>query len=477
MDQSSSSAHHRELEAEIRKLDLTPGGSAWLSKALYPPGIGTSVSVPDGAYAPAVRGDYRPSYVIKAPIMPDPEDTWDCCIVTLPGDCNAALVMVGVSGLVNFVTGSGTLVQWVRNIDRGGSNPVLAVNRNTAGGAANVTFNSTYSATATQAFRSTYKSLTVHMTASSLYDGGSVTAAQFPIDWTGSNAFALALRDGLNYVAARRWACLPLDEQHMRQSAPGSHVGEARQGVYMPMRLKGPSQSFVGLAPAESLTLIGTAAIDASSLRTPGGGAIYLPVCALASSGFSDATGVVNPYLSTLGNGTGNWIAPDPSSCEDTAYDNYNTGVVIFRGLSPQATLTLQVYQGLEMVVAPTSALITFARSPEPRDERALAAYSSIVSRMGYVYPAKYNALGLILPLIASALRMAAPYVLPALRGLATTLVPMAASAVMSKLQGRAPTPAVPRVAAPPVRSSSARSTSTRVSIRVPLKKKNKRRQ
>lgn len=473
-----SSAQHRELEAEIRKLDLTPGASAWLSKALYPPGIGTAVSVPDGAYSPAVRGDYRPSIVVKPPALLDPEDTWDCCFVTLPGDCNACVVMTGISGVVDFTTGSGAQIQWVRNIDRGGTNAALVTSRDTAGANTNLSYQTTYSATRTQAFRSTYKSLTVHMTASSLNDGGSVTAAQFPIDWTGSNCFFYALREGTTYVAARRWAPLPLDEQHMRQSAPGSHVGEARQGVYMPLRLKGPSQPFVGLCPAEGLNYIPSATAPQLFTRVPGGGTIYLPVVASASSGFSDSGGVVNPFLCSIGTGFPNFVGPDPGSCEDTAYDNYNTGVVIFRGLSTLASLTLQVYQGLEMVVAPTSALVTFARSPEPRDDRALVAYSSIVSRMGYVYPAKYNAIGLVLPLIAAALRAAGPYVLPALRGLATTLVPMAASAVLSKLGAsapRPPAPALPRIAGPPVRSSSARSASTRVSIRVPPKKKNKR--
>jgi len=472
MDDSS---RHPELEAEVRKLELTPGATAWLKKALYPPGVGTSVSFPDGAYNPCVRGDYRPSKVIVPPDGLLADETWDCCIVTLPGDCNAAVVMKGLSGVVNFATGSAVYAEWLRNIDSGGSNTVLGAGRTVAGDASPITVNATFSSTQTQAFRSTYKSLTVHMTASSLYDGGSVTAAQFPIEWPLSSQFIYTMRNGSNYAAIPSWAPLPLDEQHMRQMAPGSHVGEARAGVYMPLRLRGPSQPFVGLqsvggrwyTPASTSNIYNT-------VTTPVASALYLPVAAYASIAVTQSAGYTTG-VSTLGSGSATGLISDPAAVDDTNYDNFNTGVIIFRGLSPQATLTIQAYQGLEMCVFPTSALASFARSPEIRDDRALAAYSAIVSRMGYVYPAKYNALGLILPLIATALRAALPYVVPAVRSLAGMAIPALASAAMARI-GATPAQRAPSVSSRPRSTAPANKPRVRLGSLPPAKQRKRKR-
>lgn len=476
---TQSSSHLRELDAEIRKYDLSPGASAWLSKVLYPPGPGTAVSFPDGAYTPSVRADYRPSTVVEAPAGLAPEDTWDCCIVLLPGNNNAAVIQSGLSGVVNFQTGTGVVSSWLRNVDVGATLAVPVGSRTNAGVATTISWNTTVSSSRPTAFRSTYKSLTVHMTASSLYDGGSVTAAQIPIDWHHSSAMFLAQRNSLNSVALAAWGALPLSESQIRQLAPASHVGEARTGVYMPLRLKGPVQPFVSAIPCGGQSYWPTGSTNEYvSLPMPSATSLYMPVAAYASTGFAQADGWT-ATLSSLGTGGGSGVINDPLAVDDTNYDNFNTGVVIFRGLSPLATLTVQVYQGIEMVVSPNSPLVSFSRSPDPRDDKAIAAYSQAVSRLGYVYPAKYNFLASALPLIVSALRLAAPYVLPALRTAATTLIPMAASAALSAVKRDAAPPRRAIVASPDTsarpRSASAASART-VRVLGPTKARRKRR-
>jgi hypothetical protein len=98
-----------------------------------------------------------------------------------------------------------------------------------------------------------------------------------------------------------------------------------------------------------------------------------------------------------------NWVKvanfPDPISDPvvvppDTGFDEWGTGVILFRGLDPAATITIRVHDVIEQVPAATSPFRPFVKPPILHSPKALMLYSRVQQASPNAYPASFNSWG-----------------------------------------------------------------------------------
>jgi hypothetical protein len=172
----------------------------------------------------------------------------------------------------------------------------------------------------------------------------------------------------------------------------------------------------------------------------------------------------------------------------DSAYDNINIGVVIFRGLQGNSgggfgsALQLKCIAGLEIAPNPNASVRIFAEAAAPFEPRALEAYYTLCLELKDAYPASFNSLQSILDAISSAASKVWNVFEPALSKSASQLVESGTSALIRGMGGLtgARRPSVPRVTykatgAAPARSASVSSRRS-VSKPPPMTKSAKRR-
>lgn len=451
------SEHYANLRQQVMSYGLSDASARWLIKALHPPGPGGGVSPPTGHFTPSVKMDVRPAATLT---YTGPADTWDCCIVQMPGDGNAFVAAIGPGGF-DFITGTPTQVVSAGTSDYAA--PAVPLSTRTAAGVCTVssaTSNTIYPLTRPMSARLAYKSLTVHMTASSLYDGGSVIATQIPTRYSRSSSLALApvTTPGANrYCAENVYSFLPLSENEITRMSPASHLGPAKEGVYLPLRFTSFTRGFQAPPVVDGLHITDGVGVTNS---TNGRAVTSLNPVILTNSTARSHAAWVSPFWWSGQQATATGAYPD------TILDDMCTTVVIFRGLDKRATLTVQAYVGIDMVVEDESSLAPMATPPAPLDPQALLAYSLITADMKYVYPARFNSLGLLLPAISAALRAVAPVAIPMakravgalvkrLPGVAAIAAPAAAAMLRAPRQRtrsvstvrsrRARTPATPR--------------------------------
>jgi hypothetical protein len=293
-------------------------------------------------------------------------------------------------------------------------------------------------------WRHRYSGLTCYMTASALNDQGTVFAASVP-----SDAFAAGLScngsvspNGDPAVFGHVAAALPLDENVLQLISPKPYVAPARGGVYIPAKFLGPDFSFVKPEFVDGRAIQSTF----FSLQT------YLPYGANSNIGiygcndysvpivpkwFTAQQGNTGPDGSTGTVYQGSWVPSqvlNPGGIAnplmpslDSGLSRMTTGVVIFRGLSPAASITVRTMVGLEVVPRTDSTQRQFVRTASLFVPRALQAYHEIATLLDDVYPASFNALGLLASVIGSIV----PRIVPMLRG-----VLGAAPAVLRGVQG-----------------------------------------
>jgi len=330
---------------------------------------------------------------------------------------------------------------------------------------------------AVSAFRTTYSGLTLHNTSSSLYNGGTLIAGQFAAgsndDYTGA-----VTRDGVYTTFNMKSYNIPMTDDALTQMCPGAQAVDAKEGVFMPLRLLGPTQPFVS-----EVGSIG---------KVQQGSALGPQVVTVVS----DATGA-NPsntsmpstfYPSRLGGGgpdTGQpwWVNNSlaiAGRIDDTNYDNVAIGIVIMRSLPYEASFSLQRYVGLEAVLDTMSPFRSMAMSTAPFDSAAMKAYYDIAATMPFSYPASYNSLALVLPYIAKALETLRPHVAPFLGGVlrrgAAMLDPQAAPArgeVITVVPPKAAKWQTVRVARKPLVSAKPKRQESRSKSAKPRKRRN----
>lgn len=447
-----------ELESRLTELGVPALGRDWLRKALHPAGVGApGVAIPDLSSIPTARPEYVVERVVGAPVeLSTP--TWDCIMYTIPGNVTATVIETGPAGSDFSGRVAPTDVPGGHSVAMRSQEIVYSQSVSgygTVTGPGYVTLGYT-GETRPVAWRAAYRSLTVYMSASAISDQGTVTSGQFPGNPVSASEALNLWRSPAPPPpfghSSQTTFTLPMNEPDMLLGNPQCRVGAARDGVYIPLRLAGPTASFTTSGATQMLidTNVGGNIVLAPSAGSYRGS--HWAVAARLGGPIQMAAYTVDD-LPTV---------PSPSGPRqvlvDDGFDGYLCSVTIWRGLSPTATLTVKSIVGLEVAVGPESPIRAFVKPPLPPIPAALDAYYGIIAVAPQVYPSSYNVFGAILPLLSSVARMAAPFVLPLVGQGVSKLGTWIASKGMAGDKGGGQATAV----APTVTRSVARAPSLR---------------
>lgn len=200
--------------------------------------------------------------------------------------------------------------------------------------------------------RGVYKGVTMHLIANALNDSGVVYAGQ----WADSPAATVEAVDPLEadtVIPGLQYSFQPVTEDALYQKQPGTVSWEARRGVYMPLKYMQPVHDLV---PAATPGFIAT--------RTPAG---------------------VPDYLKTSpGLNVGNFVAT-------AGHCNFQSGMILFRGLNAGATLRLKFKEGIEATPQANSDWTPYVEASPLYDPKAMATQVQLAQRMELGFPADYN--------------------------------------------------------------------------------------
>jgi hypothetical protein len=465
------STYERQIHEKLQRFGVSGPGRDWLLRALHPASEKRCPGLPDQSATPVFRPDYRMNTTISPPPL---AESWDCFIWTPPGDVNAVFWATGPAG-TDFTTefappgcqlGSVQLQADDMSIVSVLWNDVLNTTRSTA--ALTQT-----PQTRPAGFRHMFKSITITQIAAAVADQGQVYAAQFAPNMKHIGGYVGPLGRGYDtgivvpgsspsvnycYYGALNTTVLPAAEGDLTAMAPDFYMGASRDGVYLPLRLSGPSQPFARAVPSmTSYVYPGDNTITGSDISVWPIGAYIRPTA--------------NQLL--IGGSTIPWVFNDPM-CQvdanavlgggvllDSGYDNINIGVVIFRGLAGAngggfgASLQLKTIVGHEVAPSPQASARVFTEPAAQYEARALEAYYALCLELKDAYPASYNSLESIWDAIKSVASNIWDIAKPAVRTVAERVIPMAVERGgellvrgMSGLTGarRGPGPSVPRV-------------------------------
>jgi len=478
-----------EIHHKLAQFGLSAPGRDWLLRALHPASEKRSPGLPDESSTFVLRPDFRITDTIQAP---SGAASWDCFIWMPPGDCNA-LYWATAPAPADFTTVSPPDGSQVGVISLQ-TNPILSdVSRPyvTQFGSQTQYCLTNLPSLRPAAFRHQFKSVTIEQIASAVSDQGQVYAAQFaPI----LRRAGLVLPQGYDtgvpitppnapyyaWIAEHYTTILPADERALSRMNPDFYQAPSREGVYMPLRLAGPTQPF-----ARSVT-----GGDVHQLNGGGGflsnSGVEAPIGALLTPNTGELEGTRGGFggssllpwvyqfnVNTQTTVPGAQLLRLPSNLSmDTGYDNTNVGVVIFRGLNGSsgggfgAALQVKLIAGLELAPTPSQGDSVFAEKPAPYEPRAMEAYYKLCLELKGTYPARFNSFEDILDAIGDAAKKiwtnVEPTIVSGLSGLANAGLGMLTNAAGRRMGGFVS--AAPRVTyrAP----SAARSASTVMSKR-----------
>jgi len=425
-----------QIDRVLARYGVSGPGREWLIRALHPSSEGVSPGLPDESAQCVLRPEYR----VQTTIPPNTySNQYDCMVWTVPGDVNAAFWATGPSPtdftITDFPPGGqlGVLpLQTFADINAQYSTVQFV-------SASAPTINALSQSRATNiptAFRHQYKSLTAHLICSDLTNQGEVYSAQFspiPVAKTGQIGVQTNATNSLPNCFVGSTVFVPGNEAQMTTMAPDCYVGAAKDGVYIPHRLCGPTQPFahtelpyclnsltINNTPAliTGMTYGGMSYTNQAVLGLPG--AMY---CTQYTQGPISFGGSAFPWI----NQVWNQVTEPFRSGYDTGYDNMNVSVTIFRGLTSStgvggvggASIMLKAVCGLEVVTAPSSPDRVFCKPAACYDPRALEAYYAASLELRDAYPASYNAFGSLLSVLADVGARVWPYVRPVLSSVA----------------------------------------------------------
>jgi len=230
----------------------------------------------------------------------------------------------------------------------------------------------------TETFRSVFKGITVDLQAADLNNAGTVWAGQLaskPLYESGG------IVPSVGYT-------VPLDEDSLVQQIAGFYQAEAKNGVYLPLKYVDPRIPYsTPLEVGETKPADGEPAIPTyPAIALIEGGATTTELLVRLSS---DNT----KYLTATGS------------------DLMQTGVILFRGMYPGASLQARGKTGLEAVPNVGSSWSPFLESTAMFDPTALKTAARVAQVLPLAYPADYNSLGKIWNVIRSALQKVVPWV------------------------------------------------------------------
>jgi len=165
------------LLATFDKLKISPQGKKFLTQALYPPLKQSDASIPDPTWDDTMRWHAAPTRTFTTPQTETPA-AWDMFIVSHPGDTNAFIVARAPSPADFSATETppGALVDVVplSSIGDAIECPYYCYDDNAT------TYPHAYANAGNIAtFRTVGSGIKVECSASSLYNGGTLTAGQF----------------------------------------------------------------------------------------------------------------------------------------------------------------------------------------------------------------------------------------------------------------------------------------------------------
>lgn len=384
---------------------------------------------------PALIPQYIINHTVTAPVGIGPNETWDMCVISTPGD---ALFAVGYRALspVDFRLQEQALPGPISPADQFFlvSQPSTitrtfdSVSVSVATGVINTAGCQSYGTPEDPtAFRITAKSLTAYSVGSELYNQGTVYAAQYSRRKNQTAGYARAPELGVGttggFVLCGSDAFdIPLDESDMAPITPGLYVAPAKEGAYIVHRLTGPTQEFVHkqAGPRFAQKMPGYAG-QGSYYPTVGGLGVTARICDfVASQPIPDelhSSPYFNPFLST-NVGTLNTTA----AVDNGHDDNCTIGIMIFRGLHPLQSITLKSVNAFEFIPSSDSASRNFVKLNPRADPNVMAVYYACAESLPDVMAARHNFLGSLIPALSSIASKALPF----LRAVAPHVVPIA---------------------------------------------------
>lgn len=456
-----------QIDRILSNTSISKDGRDWLVRALHPAApCERLVGVPDGA----VRMSTVPELLREITITAPGAVNWDCLVVTLNSDTVGALVFTRNSGAAwKFYDAalpySGTSDSKSATVLKTGFYDVFGTDSGSLATGIGYTLATRIRDAALvpigiddcrttddpSVWRTAAASTTVYMTASALYNGGTVTAGNFnAFQGVSTDAYALVNPPGLTAVATGRvFACaaradfqIPFETSEMLALNPACYVAPASEGVYIPCSFRNFD---LAVSPPRTRYTSGLFTAGTQWWTNVGGTSGCYSVDPLCVSGQNPSTGgsrmVDSFYRRTdvaksgdiperngfsafqsraLAAGAGGFDLDKDFVCGlSTGVDGRETSVILFTGLSASASLTVKTVNVQELVPNPGSASSEYIRRAPDRDTLALSLYQETRSRMPQGFPASFNSLGLIMGAIKAAL----PVVLPHLVGLANSVI------------------------------------------------------
>lgn len=202
-----------------------------------------------------------------------------------------------------------------------------------------------------KAFRRTYCGYTTAMSASDLYNEGVVVAGQWKADCTKKPQVQSVTTGSVDVRNTWVYNYPPAFLQDIEQADEKKFDGEAKNGVYMPLRLWEPT------------------------------------VCDTQSVEYFNTRGVVNTDLPPEG------IANEYDAL-NYFLKGWGFGVINYSGLDYKATIRISRVEGLELVPAQRSVYGPIATSAYADDNRAFQLAREITREQKHGFPSDYNDLG-----------------------------------------------------------------------------------
>jgi hypothetical protein len=437
--------YERQIHEKLQRFGVSGPGRDWLLRALHPASEKRCPGLPDQSATPVFRPDYRMNTTITAP---PGASAWDCLIWTPPGDVNAVFWATGAAG-TDFTTNAAPPGCQV------GAIQLQSVDTSNF----NITWNDVLTpardyAALTQSpqtkpagFRHMFKSITVTQIASAVSDQGQVYAAQFAPNMKHVGSFlgpqARGYDSGVNIPGSDPPASyqlygslystvLPASEGDLTAMAPDFYMGASRDGVYLPLRLSGPTQPFARSVPT------------VTAYQSSGSNNV---ISALDISPWPIGA-YIRPTANQplLGGNAIPWVFTVPMTQSDinallvqdvnldSGYDNINIGVVIFRGLAGAnggqfgSTLQIKTIAGHEVAPSPQASARVFTEPAAQYEAKALEAYYALCLELKDAFPASYNSLESIWDAIKSVASNIWDIAKPAVQTVAERVIPMAVS-------------------------------------------------
>lgn len=350
----------------------TPTGRDWCIKALHPSDPAVSVvGVPDQSCASTVFLNWQQTNNILPPSSTS-TSTWSADIHVLPTPFEFGNARATQSGETPIVTP-------FPNLALGASGPL-----------AYTALSGTY-----ERWRLAYMGVTVYHDAPALSNQGTVVAAQYVVEPTivcpPATLVGNALLSANSPVVRYQTADLPVFERLI--TMPNAMAGQAKDGVYMPLRLDSNHcqwQSGADRAYEASSAGAGNGIVTYSS-NAPDVPSILFPDVAQISPVVTAGvfSGITGGVVGRLGSPL--------------------TGGICFTNLSAGSRLTCVWRVGFECMVQPGTAMTSFQHVSPAYDRTAIDNYYRISRELKDAYPADYNDLGKMWDVVKKAANFVAP--------------------------------------------------------------------